>query len=159
MKSQEQFSFPGNACAAQKKLKLAWLVSFLMFTCPCGCEYQQPASSLLRKGHTPEAIPGSSSSLTLGTSFTALCLLSMLTQECAPSGKDLSVGCLLWSPVLQWPLQGTSRGSAFFTAAGKNVALVGVRSSGCLFVCLFNILFILCGLHIMQLSPIHLPVP
>lgn len=99
----KQFSFPGNACAAQQETK-AGLVGFSFDV--CGGESQQPASSLLTEGHKPEAIPGASSSLTPGTSFTALRLLSVLSEEeCVPSGKDISVGCLLWSPVLQWLLQ------------------------------------------------------
>lgn len=98
----KQFSFPGNACAAQQETK-AGLVGFSFDV--RGCESQQPASFLLAEGHKPEAIPDASSSLTPGTSFTALRLLSVLSEECVPSGKDISVGCLLWSPVLQWLLQ------------------------------------------------------
>lgn len=110
----------------RKKLKLAWLVSFFMFTGPRGCESQQSASSLLTEGHKPEAIPGPSSSLTLGTSFTAL-------WEGHIRGLFVVEPCAAVA---------TSRGSVLSTVAEKIVALVGARSSDwCLFVCLTFYLF------------------
>lgn len=137
-----------------KKLKLAWLVSFLMFTGPCGCESHQPGSSLLTEGHKPEGNPGPSSSLTLGTSFTALCLLSVLTQECV-LGRTypwaVCCGALCCS--------GHFKRLGIFHCCRKNCGSGWCQKFWLFFVCLFNFLFILCGLHIMQLSPIPLPVP